>query len=48
VFTPVLRRMHESILEVLSRLLGILLVAVGVGVFLDGLTTLGVLHGHGH
>jgi multiple antibiotic resistance protein len=48
VFTPLLRRMNESILEVLSRLLGILLVAVGVGVFLDGLIALGVLHGHGH
>jgi multiple antibiotic resistance protein len=48
VFTPLLRRMHESILEVLSRLLGTLLVAVGVGVFLDGLTALGVLHGHSH
>jgi multiple antibiotic resistance protein len=48
VFTPLLRRMHESVLEVLSRLLGVLLVAVGVGVFLDGLTVLGALPGHGH
>ncbi len=48
VFAPLLRRMHESILEVLSRLLGTLLAAVGVGVFLDGLTALGVLHGQGH
>jgi multiple antibiotic resistance protein len=47
VFTPVLRKMGENVLEVLSRLLGILLVAVGVGVFLGGLTTLGVLH-QGH
>jgi len=32
---------------VLSRLLGILLAAVGVQLFLAGLTTLGVLHtGH--
>jgi len=48
VFASALRRMNESVLEVLSRLLGILLVAVGVGVFLDGLTALGVLHTHGH
>jgi len=47
VFAPLLRRMHDSLLEVLSRLLGTLLVAVGVGVFLDGLVALGlVLHGH--
>jgi len=47
VFAPVLRHAHESVLEVLSRLLGILLAAVGVGLFLDGLTVLGVLHsGH--
>ena len=44
IFAPVLRRTHESILEVLSRLLGILLAAVGVQLFLIGLTTLGVLH----
>jgi len=45
-FAPLLRRMHDSLLEVLSRLLGTLLVAVGVGVFLDGLVVLGVvLHG---
>ena len=47
-FTPLLRRMHESVLEVLSRLLGVLLAAVGVGVFLDGLIALGILSGHGH
>ena len=47
-FTPLLRRMNESVLEVLSRLLGVLLAAVGVGVFLDGLIALGVLPGHGH
>jgi len=47
VFAPLLRRMHDSVLEVLSRLLGTLLVAVGVGVFLDGLVALGVaLHRH--
>lgn len=44
VFAPVLRRTHESILEVLSRLLGILLAAVGVQLFLHGLETLGVFH----
>jgi multiple antibiotic resistance protein len=43
-FAPALRNMHESLLEVLSRLLGILLAAVGVGLFLDGLAVLGVLH----
>jgi len=44
IFAPLLRRTHESILEVLSRLLGILLAAVGVQLFLEGLTSLGVLH----
>jgi multiple antibiotic resistance protein len=44
VFAPLLVRMHESLLEVLSRLLGVLLAAVGVQLFLDGLTALGVLH----
>jgi multiple antibiotic resistance protein len=44
ILAPVLRRAHESILEVLSRLLGILLAAVGVQLFLHGLETLGVLH----
>jgi multiple antibiotic resistance protein len=47
IFAPLLRRTHESILEVLSRLLGILLAAVGVQIFLEGLTGLGVLPG-GH
>lgn len=42
VFAPLLRRTHESILEVLSRLLGILLAAVGVQLFLEGLALLGV------
>ncbi len=45
VFAPLLRRTHESILEVLSRLLGILLAAVGVQLFLKGLEVLGVFHG---
>lgn len=44
LIAPVLRRTDESILEVLSRLLGILLAAVGVELFLSGLETLGVLH----
>lgn len=46
VFAPLLGRAHEIVLEVLSRLLGVLLAAVGVELFLDGLTILGVLHGH--
>jgi multiple antibiotic resistance protein len=46
VFAPLLRRTHESILEVLSRLLGILLAAVGVQLFLEGLDILGVHVGH--
>jgi multiple antibiotic resistance protein len=43
LFAPLLGRAHESVLEVLSRLLGILLAAVGVQLFLDGLAVLGVL-----
>ncbi len=43
ILAPLLRRTHENILEVLSRLLGILLAAVGVQLFLNGLTTLGLL-----
>ena len=46
LFAPLLRRAHESVLEVFSRLLGILLAAVGVQLFLDGLSTLGVLGKH--
>jgi len=46
VFAPLLSRAHESILEVLSRLLGILLAAVGVQLFLQGLSVLGVHVGH--
>jgi len=46
VFAPLLGRAHESVLEVLSRLLGILLAAVGVQLFLDGLASLGILPGH--
>jgi multiple antibiotic resistance protein len=44
LFAPLLGRAHENVLEVFSRLLGILLAAVGVQLFIDGLTTLGVLH----
>ncbi|HEY0932137.1 MAG TPA: MarC family protein [Trebonia sp.] len=43
VFAPLLRRAHESVLEVLSRLLGVLLAAVGVQLFLDGLGSLGLV-----
>jgi len=46
VFAPLLRRTHEAVLEVFSRLLGILLAAVGVQLFLDGLSALGVLPKH--
>lgn len=46
VFASLLGRAHEIVLEMLSRLLGVLLAAVGVELFLDGLTILGVLHGH--
>jgi multiple antibiotic resistance protein len=45
-FSPLLRHAHEGVLEVLSRLLGMLLAAVGVQLFLTGLTALGVLPGH--
>ena len=40
---PLLGRTHDNVLEVFSRLLGILLAAVGVQLFLVGLTTLGVI-----
>jgi multiple antibiotic resistance protein len=46
VFAPLLRRARAITLEVLSRLLGVLLAAVGVEVFLQGLAALGVLHRH--
>lgn len=45
VFAPLLGRAHEVVLEVLSRLLGVLLAAVGVELFLEGLRVLGVLAG---
>lgn len=47
LFAPLLGRAHEVVLDALSRLLSVLLAAVGVELFLGGLTTLGVLHpGH--
>lgn len=46
--SPLIGRLHESILEVASRLLGLLLVAVGVQIFLIGLSTLGVDLPSGH
>ncbi|MEW1866142.1 MarC family protein [Streptomyces sp. NBC_00669] len=42
VLAPLLRRTHHTITELLSRLLGLLLAAVGVDVMLDGLSALGV------
>jgi multiple antibiotic resistance protein len=48
VFAPVLRRTNETVLDVLSRLLGILLAAVGVQLFLHGLQTLGVVFHTAH
>lgn len=43
---PMVRRLHPSVRELLSRLLGLLLAGVGMTVFLQGLVALGVLH-HG-
>jgi multiple antibiotic resistance protein len=44
---PLLSRTHDNVLEVFSRLLGILLAAVGTQLFLTGLATLGVINlGH--
>ena len=42
-----LRSTHDLVLEVLSRLLAILLAAVGVQLFLAGLAALGVMPGQG-
>lgn len=44
---PVVRRLHPSIREVLSRLLGLLLAGVGMTIFLQGLAALGVLPHYG-
>ncbi|MGD0558635.1 MAG: MarC family protein [Streptosporangiaceae bacterium] len=46
VLGPAMRRVHATTFEVLSRLLGMLLAAVGVELFLQGLTVLGVLPRH--
>jgi multiple antibiotic resistance protein len=43
VLTRPLRRLHDTTLEVLNRLLGLLLAAVGVELFLKGLGDLGLL-----
>ncbi|AUY51960.1 MULTISPECIES: MarC family protein [Streptomycetaceae] len=45
---PLMRRTHRTSLEVLSRLLGLLLAAVGVELFLNGLAGLGVHLPDGH
>ncbi|WP_335976569.1 MarC family protein [Streptomyces sp. CA2R106] len=42
VLAPLLRRTHHTVIELLSRLLGLLLAAVGVDVVLNGLSALGV------
>ncbi|MFB7664010.1 MarC family protein [Kitasatospora sp. NPDC056138] len=42
LLSEVLRLTHQTTLEVLSRLLGLLLAAVGVELFLNGLASLGV------
>jgi multiple antibiotic resistance protein len=44
---PIVRRLHPSVREVLSRLLGLLLAGVGITIFLQGLAALGVLPRHG-
>jgi len=44
VLGPMIRRAGTTVLEVLSRLLGMLLAALGVEIFLLGLDGLGVLH----
>ncbi len=49
LLSRLLRRTHQTSLEVLSRLLGLLLAAVGVELFLNGLQGLGVhLTGSAH
>jgi multiple antibiotic resistance protein len=48
LFAPMLGRAHEVLLDALSRLLSVLLAAVGVELFLGGLTTLGLLNAGAH
>jgi multiple antibiotic resistance protein len=48
ILASLMRRVHATLLEVLSRLLGILLSAVGVALFLQGLSELGVHFAKGH
>jgi len=48
VFAPLLKRAHPISLEILSRLLGVLLAAVGVQLILAGLAALGVHLKVGH
>jgi multiple antibiotic resistance protein len=43
LLAPIVRRIHLTIREVLSRLLGLLLAGVGVSIFLEGLAGLGLL-----
>ncbi|MEE1787813.1 MarC family protein [Streptomyces sp. SP17BM10] len=42
LLAPLLQRTHRTLLELLSRLLGLMLAAVGVELFLNGLAGLGV------
>ncbi|MFJ7246660.1 MarC family protein [Kitasatospora sp. NPDC098652] len=48
VLAPLMKRTHSTSLEVASRLLGLLLAAVGVELFLEGLAGLGVPLPAGH
>jgi multiple antibiotic resistance protein len=48
VFAPLLKRAHPISLEILSRLLGVLLAAVGVQLLLSGLAALGAHLTPGH
>ncbi|MFI9326119.1 MarC family protein [Kitasatospora sp. NPDC052868] len=48
LLAPLMQRTHRTSLEVLSRLLGLLLAAVGVELFLNGLAGLGLHLPDGH